>query len=66
MVWAKTELDKFNEALGRALSGVPRDGEVWQEGLSRAKELAGGLAEVGVDFEGMIGAELDGQGATVQ
>jgi len=59
VVWAKTELDKFNQALTRALSGVEKGGEVWREGLTRSRELASGLLEVGVDFEGMVGAGLD-------
>lgn len=58
VVWAKAELDKFNKALGRALSGVEEGGEVWKKGLERARELAGGLKEVGVDFEGMVGEGL--------
>jgi L-fucose mutarotase/ribose pyranase (RbsD/FucU family) len=58
VVWAKAELDKFNDALSRALSGVEKGGEVWTQGLERARELAGDLAEVGVDFEGMVGLGL--------
>lgn len=58
VVWAKAELDRFNEALGRALGGLDSSGEAWTAALARAKELAGGLGEVGIDFEGMVGDGL--------
>ena len=58
VVWAKVELDRFNAALGRALSGLQREGEAWRGALQRAKKLAGELGEVGIDFQGMVGDGL--------
>jgi hypothetical protein len=62
VVWAKAELDRFNEALGRALGGVEKGGEAWTGALNRAKELAASLGEVGIDFEGMVGESLGEEG----
>ena len=59
MTWAKGQLDEFNEALGRALSGVERGGEVWREGLARAREQAKLVDEVGLDFGGLVGVGLE-------
>lgn len=60
VVWAKEQLDGFNEALERALGGVSRRGELWQECLRKAREMAGVMDEVGVDFRGLVGKGLDG------
>ena len=58
VVWAKQRLDEYNDALGRALSGVEQGGEVWKEGLRLAKELASGMDEVGLDFKEMVGIDV--------
>jgi hypothetical protein len=58
IAWAKGQLDAFNEALARALGGVEKGGEVYKQGLERAKELAMIMDEVGLDFGGLIGVGL--------
>ena len=57
--WAKGQLDGFNAVLERVLSGVERGGVVYREGLGRARELAGVMDEVGLDFGGLVGEGLD-------
>ena len=59
VAWAKGQLDAFNEVLARALSGVEKGGEVWKAGLARARELAGIMNEVGLDFAGLVGVGLE-------
>lgn len=60
-MWAKDRLDEFNEVLERGLSSVSRDGEVWRQCLSQAREMAGMIEEVGLDFAGLVGAGLKGE-----
>ncbi|MCJ1318793.1 exocyst complex component exo84 [Xylographa vitiligo] len=60
VVWAKAHLDVFNENLGRGLSCVERGGGVWTASLARAREMAAGMGEVGVDFVGLVGRGLEG------
>ena len=62
VVWAKGHLDVFNESLGRGLSCVERGGGVWTASLARAREMAAGMGEVGVDFGGLVGRGLEGEG----
>lgn len=63
VVWAKGHLDGFNMVLERGLSSVPVGGDVWQECLGRAREMAGMLDEVGLDFRGLVGVGLEGKAA---
>ncbi|MCJ1397745.1 exocyst complex component exo84 [Xylographa trunciseda] len=60
VVWAKGHLDAFNEGLGRGLSCVERGGGVWTASLERAREMAAGMGEVGVDFVGLVGRGVEG------
>ena len=60
VVWAKAHLDVFNEQLGRGLSCVERGGGVWTASLARAREMAAGMGEVGVDFGGLVGRGVEG------
>ncbi|MCJ1474745.1 exocyst complex component exo84 [Lambiella insularis] len=60
VVWAKGHLDAFNESLGRGLSCVETGGGVWREALGRAREMAAGMGEVGVDFRGLVGRGVEG------
>jgi hypothetical protein len=54
VVWAKEMADGFNEGLSRALSGVERGSQVWEEGLARGRQMAGLVEEVGLDFRGFV------------
>ena len=62
--WAKEEVDAFNAILARQLSSAEEGGEVWTECVSRAKEHATMLSEVGLDFRNMVGRNV-GSSATV-
>ena len=59
ITWAKAQLDAYNEQLQRALSGVELGSEVYNQGLTRARELASTMDEVGLDFSGLIGLGMD-------
>lgn len=59
ITWAKGQLDAYNEQLQRALSGVEMGGDVYRQGLSRARELASTMDEVGLDFGGLVGNGMD-------
>ena len=59
VVWAKERVEAFNDGLSRALSGVEKGGEAWRQGLHRARELAGLMEEVGLDFRTLVGMGLD-------
>jgi hypothetical protein len=53
--WAKEEVDAFNAILARQLSGEKEGGEAWASCMNTAKEHAGLLSEVGLDFRNMVG-----------
>jgi exocyst complex component 8 len=53
--WAKEEVDAFNVILARQLSSTEEGGEVWTQCMTRAKEHAKVLAEVGLDFTNFVG-----------
>lgn len=55
--WAKEQLDKFNVILARQLSSVQRDSPTWKQCMSRAKEHAAMMDEVGMDFKELIGVD---------
>lgn len=58
--WAKERVDEFNEVLERQLSSVEKGSELWNECLQTAREQAGVLREVGVDFTSLVGRGLEG------
>ncbi len=61
--WAKERLDEFNGTLGKQLGSVRWGSETWVDCVERAKGFAGGLGEVGVDFEGLVGVGIgEGRG----
>lgn len=53
--WAKEHVDEFNNLLARQISKLQKDSEEWNYCIERAKEHAGMLGEVGIDFKGLIG-----------
>ncbi|KKA27551.1 hypothetical protein TD95_002391 [Thielaviopsis punctulata] len=57
--WAKEMVEEFNEILERQLSSTERNGEVWNQCILRAKEHAKFLCEVGLDFENLVGKNLE-------
>ena len=59
--WAKERVDEFNGMLGRQLSSVDKGTELWDECVSVVNERAAVLAEVGVDFRGLVGKGLEGR-----
>lgn len=56
--WAKEQLDRFNVILARQLSSVQRDSPTWNECMSRAREHAAMMDEVGIDFKELVGINL--------
>ncbi|KAL2044379.1 hypothetical protein N7G274_003084 [Stereocaulon virgatum] len=53
--WAKERLDEFNEILARQLGSVRVGSETWRDCMARAKEHAGMMGEVGLDFVDLVG-----------
>ncbi|KAF2754602.1 hypothetical protein EJ05DRAFT_541167 [Pseudovirgaria hyperparasitica] len=53
--WAKEHVDEFNIILIRQLSSVDKGNDIWNACMNRAKDHAGLLSEVGLDFREMIG-----------
>ena len=53
--WAKERLDEFNEILARQLGSVRVGSETWRDCMARAKEHAGMMGEVGLDFVELVG-----------
>ena len=56
--WAKEEVDAFNAILARQLSGEKEGGEAWARCMDTAKEHAGLLSEVGLDFRNLVGQNV--------
>ena len=56
--WAKEEVEAFNTILARQLSSTEEGGEVWTQCMSRAKEHAKMLSEVGLDFKNLVGKNI--------
>lgn len=52
--WAKERLDDFNRILGRQLSSVQVGSPTWRDCVGRAREHAGMMGEVGLDFKELI------------
>lgn len=55
--WAKEQVETFNTILARQLSSIEKGGPVWTECMDQAKEHANMLAEVGLDFKGLVGRD---------
>lgn len=53
--WSKQRLDEFNEILARQLGSVRVGSETWRDCMERAREHAGMMGEVGLDFAGLVG-----------
>ncbi|KAH8679096.1 exocyst complex component EXO84 [Tricladium varicosporioides] len=58
--WAKEQVDAFNTILSRQLSSTERDGPVWTECMTQAKDHAKMLSEVGLDFKSLVGRDPSG------
>jgi len=52
--WAKEQLDEFNKVLGRQLSSVQVGSPTWRDCVGRAREHAGMMGEVGLDFRELV------------
>lgn len=52
--WAKERLDEFNRILGRQLSSVQVGSPTWTDCVGRAREHAGMMGEVGLDFRELV------------
>ena len=59
--WAKERLDEFNEVLGRQLGSVRVGSETWRDCMERAREHAGMMGEVGLDFVDLVGVGKTGE-----
>ena len=55
--WAKQRLDDFNHLLAKQLGSVRPGSETWRDCVGRAREHAGLMAEVGLDFRDLVGFE---------
>lgn len=58
--WAKERIDEFNGVLERQLSSVDRESALWAECVEVVKRQAVVLAEVSVDFRGLVARNLSG------
>ncbi|KAK4041719.1 hypothetical protein C8A01DRAFT_45153 [Parachaetomium inaequale] len=56
--WAKEQVDTFNAILARQLSGEKEGGEAWTRSMDTAKDHAGMLSEVGLDFQNLVGQNI--------
>ncbi|KAL2141868.1 hypothetical protein VTI28DRAFT_1851 [Corynascus sepedonium] len=56
--WAKQEVDAFNAILARQLSGEKEGSEMWTRCVDTAKDHAGMLSEVGLDFRDLVGQNV--------
>jgi hypothetical protein len=56
--WAKERLDEFNEILARQLGSVRVGSETWKDCMQKAREHAGMMGEVGLDFGGLVGVRV--------
>ncbi|KAH6856406.1 Cullin repeat-like-containing domain protein [Chaetomium sp. MPI-CAGE-AT-0009] len=56
--WAKEEVDTFNAILARQLSGEKEGDEAWTRCMNTAKDHAGMLSEVGLDFRTLVGQNV--------
>ncbi|KAK3294631.1 Cullin repeat-like-containing domain protein [Chaetomium fimeti] len=56
--WAKEEVDTFNAILARQLSGEKEGDVAWTRCMNTAKDHAGMLSEVGLDFRTLVGQNV--------
>ncbi|KAK3649138.1 exocyst complex component exo84 [Elasticomyces elasticus] len=63
VAWGMERVGEFNGVLGRQMDGVLRGGEVWEECVEVVRGQVGVLAEVGVDFSGVVGKGVWDEGA---
>ena len=52
--WCHERLEEFNAVLGRQLSSVQVGSPTWRDCVERAREHAGMVGEVGLDFKGLV------------
>lgn len=60
VTWAKEQVDEFNVMLERQMSSVDQGSPLWSECVDVVKGQAGVLAEVGVDFRGVVARNVAG------
>ena len=53
--WAKEQLEKFNHILARQLSTFDHASDVWLDCVDTAKQHAGMMTDVGLDFKHLVG-----------
>jgi len=63
--WAKERLNDFNDLLAKQLSSVRQGSETWRDCVGRAREHAGMMAEVGLDFRDLVGLGM-GEGTLTE
>ncbi|KAG8527529.1 uncharacterized protein KY384_007681 [Bacidia gigantensis] len=52
--WCHERLQEFNDSLGRQLSSVTTGSPTYADSVARAKEHAGMMGEVGLDFKSLV------------
>ena len=57
--WAKLQVEAFNTILARQLSSTEPGGQVWTQCMERAKEHGKKLADVGLDFQNLVGRDIE-------
>ena len=60
--WCHERLGEFNESLGRQLSSVTVGSPTWRDCVDRARDHAGMMGEVGLDFKGLVKANEQARG----
>lgn len=55
--WCHERLKEFNASLGRQLSSVQVGSPTWRDCMERARDHAGMMGDVGLDFRGLVQAE---------
>lgn len=63
--WAKERLDEFNNLLAKQLGSVREGSETWRDCVGRAKEHAGMMADVGLDFRDLVALGM-GEGTAME
>jgi len=53
--WAKEHVDDFNAVLARQMAKLDSHSDEWRTCMQRAREHAGLLEEVGIDFGVLVG-----------
>ncbi|KAF2739102.1 hypothetical protein EJ04DRAFT_485510 [Polyplosphaeria fusca] len=57
--WAKEHVDAFNALLAKQLSSVDHRSPLWEECVEQAREHAGMLSDVGLDFKELVGRGIE-------